>query len=70
MATWMGLEPTITGETVQRISHYATKPNMRVSSLIRSQLTGGQDGSRTHSPIRNGFTVRHDSPTSPPAHII
>ena len=30
---------------------------------------GGQGGSRTHSPIRNGFTVRRDSPTSPPTHI-
>ena len=30
---------------------------------------GGQGGIRTHSPIRNGFTVRRDSPTSPPTHI-
>lgn len=53
MATWMGLEPTITGETVQRISHYATRPNLRVSSLIRSQLAGGPGWDRTSRAFKH-----------------
>ena len=36
---------------------------------VSSIRPGRRGGSRTHSPRGNGFTVRRDSPTSPPSEI-
>ena len=39
MATPMGLEPTVTGETVQCISHYATEPYKAFYTLEKATVS-------------------------------
>ena len=39
MATPMGLEPTVTGETVQRISRYATEPYKAFYTLEKAVVS-------------------------------
>ena len=58
MALPAGLEPATYWLTASRSANWA-----------KEEYNGREGGNRTHSPIRNGFTVRRRSPTRPPPEI-